>query len=105
MMWSILLLLGIAVFSVYGIYRIYNKYDDEDEIKKTMTTLLAVVIVMMTVFMVYDVSTREIALGVEGQNQTTLQILLGLTGGGYSPYIKESWGGTGSSQDFDFDGI
>ena len=104
-MLSVILLVGIGVLSVAGIYMVYNKFDDDNDIKRTITTLLAVVIVLTTIFMVYDVKTREIALGVGGQNQATLAILLGMTGGGYSPYIKESWGGTDFDDDFDFDGI
>jgi len=105
MLMPLILLAAIGAFSIGMLYYIYNRYDDEDGAKKTVYILLSIMVVSSTIFVVFDVHTRDIALGVEGQNQSTLQILLGIIGGGYSPYIKESWGGTGSEQDFDWDGI
>ena len=105
MLLELLLLTAIGGFSVGMLFYIYKRFDDEDGAKKSIYILLTVMIILSTVFVVFEVHTRDIAMGVEGQNQTTLQILLGIIGGGYSPYIKESWGGTGTEQDFDWDGI
>ena len=99
------MLLLIGIVSVAGTWYIYSKSDDEDSLKKTMALFLALIIILSTVFMIYDTGTREMAMGAESQNQSILAILLGWTSGGYSPYIKESWGGTGPYQDFDYDGI
>lgn len=99
------MLLGICAFSVFFIWYIYNRDEGENDTKKMMVILIAIIVVLSTCFMIVDVETRNIALGQQAENQSILAILLGLTGGGYSPYIPSSWGGTNPDQDFDFDGI
>ena len=104
-MWTVVLLLAIGILSVVGINYIYKKYDTSEDLKKAIAVMLAIIILLTTVYMIFDVKTRDIALSTGESNRATLAILLGLTQGGYSPYIKESWGGTQPNQDFDFDGI
>lgn len=103
MTWILLLIIG--VLSIVGIIYVYKQYDDDENIKKAMVIMLAVIIALTTIYMVFDAKTREIALSTGDQSSATLAILLGFTQGGYSPYMKETWGGTGPEQDFDFDGI
>jgi hypothetical protein len=104
-MYQYILLIGIGILSVAGIWHIYKKSDSEDDIRKTVAIFLAIVIILCTVFMIYDTRTREIALMSGKQNRATLAVLLGISGGGYSPYLKDSWGGTDPDQDFDWDGV
>ncbi len=99
------MLLAIGVLSVGGIYYIYREYEHSDNLKKAIVVLLIAVVVLTTVFMIVDVKTRDVAVSTGQQSQATLAILLGFSEGGYSPYIKETWGGTGPEQDFDLDGI
>jgi hypothetical protein len=100
-----LFLLFIGILSIAGIYYIYKKDYDEDKTKKYLAVLLAMIIVLSASFLYVDAKTREIAMMTGEQNEATLAILLGWNQGGYSPYIKESWGGTGPDDDFDYDGI
>jgi len=103
---EIILLALISGLSIYGLYWIYNKYEDQDDVKKMVAVFLAIIVVLMSSFLVFSATTREIAMGQAAENQSILSILLGMSGGGYSPYIKESWGGgQGPEQDFDWDGI
>lgn len=99
------LLLVIGILSVAGVWLIYKRSDDENSIKKMMAALLAIIIVLSASFMYFDAETRNIALGTGEATKATLAYLLGLNYGGYSPYLKDSWGGTQPDQDFDFDGI
>jgi len=100
-----LFLLVVGVLSIAGIYYIYKKEYDEAKTKKYITVLLALIIVLSASFMVIDAKTREIALMQGEQNQATLAIMLGWNYGGYSPYLQETWGGTGPNDDFDRDGV
>jgi len=104
-MLTILLLLATGILSVAGIWYIYNKAEDETTTKKYLTIFIALIVILSTSFMILDATTRDIAMATQNQNDVTLAILLGWTSGGYSPYIKQSWGGTGPEQDFDYDGI
>ena len=102
---TILLLVATGILSIAGIWYIYNKANDEETTKKYLTLFIALIVILSTSFMILDAHTRDIAMGTQNQNDVTLALLLGWTSGGYSPYIKESWGGTGPEQDFDYDGI
>jgi len=102
---SLLFLALIGGLSIGGITFIYRQYEDDDNLKKAIAIMIAVMIALTTVFMIFDAKTRDIAFSSNQSAMATLAILLGFTQGGYSPYMKETWGGTGPEQDFDRDGM
>ena len=95
----------ICLISLAGLYYIYNKYDDMDNTKRLAALFVGLLVLLSSLFVIYSVNTRDIAMMTGEQNEATLAILLGWNQGGYSPYVKESWGGTGPNDDFDYDGI
>jgi len=66
---------------------------------------MGVMIVGSAMFLFFSIETRNVALMNGEHTQSTLDILLSWNHGGYSPYVKESWGKTGPEDDMDWDGI
>lgn len=102
---EIILLLILSAFSIIGLWCIFNKYNDTDEVKKIAAVFIGVMIIGSTVFLIFSAETRNIAMMNGEQTQSTIDILLSWNHGGYSPFVKTSWGGTGPNENFDWDSL
>lgn len=102
---EIILLIILGAFSIIGLWYIYRTYDDTNDVKKIAAVFIGIMVIASTMFLIFSLETRNIAMMNGEQSQSTLAILLSWNNGGYSPYVKESWGKTGSEDDFDYDGV